>query len=442
MQRDRLWLRLTQAVVAIALFVPQTNSFEDPYEGARWMWPRVTSGDEPHYLVLLNSLVADGDLDVANNYQNVHEGGNDAGENFRNGRLHHHTAWIGPNGRLVLWTDVYFLDLWKWPPNAAGHKMPFLREGVDPAYTPTKEYSYQWPGVAFLLTPFLFPFAGTQWVEPLAIFSLWIASVLSLLAFTSIARTLQVPTRATCVALVLLFLGTPMWHYARALFSEPFAIAALLWAYALFAARKHLWLAGILCGMAMLMKATFVVMIAPLGLALLWDRKVKPVALFAAPLVVSLAISLWLNHHMFGKWLQGPQPWLPGDLWHGAKGLLIDQEHGLLLYSPVVLCGALGWPALWREQRRLALVALGGIAGLSALTASYALWTGGYCYGPRLLLPIIPLILLGLLMRCRKLSWRCADLVLVGGFSAFINAHGAVYYFRYWAIHPFASWFT
>lgn len=443
MRRERLWLRLTFGAVALALLVPQAFSFKDPWEGVDYGPARVTSGDEPHYLVLINSLVVDGDLDVANNYVNVHEGGNQAGENFRNGRLHHHTAWIGPNGKLVLWTDVYNLDLWKWPPNAAGHKMPDLRPGVDPAYIPTKEFSYQWPGVAFVLTPFLAPFAGTRWVEPLAIFCVWIASVLSLLAFASIARTLQVPTRTTCIALVLAFLGTPMWHYARALFSESFAIAALLWAVALFVARRKLWLAGILCGMAMLMKATFVVIIAPIGLALLWDRKWKDIVQFAAPLVVAVGVSLWLNHFMFGKWLQGPQPWLPGDLWHGAKGLLIDDEHGLLLYAPIVVSAAIGWPALFREHRRVALVALGGVVGLYGLTAPYGLWTGGYCYGPRLLLPIVPLIMLGLFMRCRgKLSWRCADVAVIGVASVFINWHGGVYYWLYWARHPLASWFT
>ena len=33
------------------------------------------TGDEPHYLVLINSVISDGDFDLANNYRDVHRGG-------------------------------------------------------------------------------------------------------------------------------------------------------------------------------------------------------------------------------------------------------------------------------------------------------------------------------------------------------------------------------
>ena len=34
----------------------------------------VISGDEPHYLLLIGSLIEDGDVDLANNYDAVHAG--------------------------------------------------------------------------------------------------------------------------------------------------------------------------------------------------------------------------------------------------------------------------------------------------------------------------------------------------------------------------------
>ena len=50
-----------------------------------------TADDEPHYLVLINSLLDDGDLDVSNNYASVHAGGQDAGLFYAVGRnLDHH----------------------------------------------------------------------------------------------------------------------------------------------------------------------------------------------------------------------------------------------------------------------------------------------------------------------------------------------------------------
>ena len=37
--------------------------------------PDVQSGDEPHYLVMIHSLLDDRDLDLANNYRAAHRGG-------------------------------------------------------------------------------------------------------------------------------------------------------------------------------------------------------------------------------------------------------------------------------------------------------------------------------------------------------------------------------
>ena len=44
--------------------------------------PGVRSGDEPHYLVLIHSVISDGDFDLANNYTDMHRGGPQAGRVF------------------------------------------------------------------------------------------------------------------------------------------------------------------------------------------------------------------------------------------------------------------------------------------------------------------------------------------------------------------------
>src|SRR5260370_41395861 len=60
------WLGLTTLIV-----LPQ---FYQPSKAVQWSFPIVAHGDEPHYLVLLNSLIFDGDFDLRNNYLSVHEG--------------------------------------------------------------------------------------------------------------------------------------------------------------------------------------------------------------------------------------------------------------------------------------------------------------------------------------------------------------------------------
>ena len=52
--------------------------------------PVVETGDEPHYLVLINSVISDGDFDLANNYRDVHRGGLLAGRKFTGAPLDHH----------------------------------------------------------------------------------------------------------------------------------------------------------------------------------------------------------------------------------------------------------------------------------------------------------------------------------------------------------------
>jgi hypothetical protein len=404
---------------------------------------RVYSGDEPHYLVLINSLIRDGDLDVANNYRDVHEGGISAGQLQRGKALDHHSAWMA-NGRYVPWHHVYDIRGERWPLSAKFDPVPILNEGMDPSMAATKEYSMHWPGLALLLTPVLFPLRSTVLVEPVALLCAWVAIVLTMLAFVSIARSFGASTLTTIVAVVLTFLGTPLWNYARALFAEPFALACLLGAYALHLKGRRVWLAGLLCGMALLLKATFIMVVAPLGFALLLQKRWKDTLIFGAPLIAAVGVTMLFNHAMFGTYLQGPQQWLKGDIVTGAVGLMTSTQHGLLPFAPVAVCSAIGWPALLREHRRPALVALASVVGLYALIAAFGLWHGGYCYGPRYLVPVLPLMMLGLLTRLRTLPlkpWRCADLVVLGLLSILITARGSIHSWSHWDTHPLTGLF-
>ena len=54
----------------------------------------VTSGDEPHYLLILNSILRDGDLQLEADYRRVAAGGGDAGMRFRGVHLDHHTILV------------------------------------------------------------------------------------------------------------------------------------------------------------------------------------------------------------------------------------------------------------------------------------------------------------------------------------------------------------
>lgn len=77
----------------------------------------------------------------------------------------------------------------------------------------------------------------------------------------------------------------------------------------------------------------------------------------------------------------------------GLAGLLVSPSRGLLIFSPIVLVTLWSARAViernWREPLRWCLLA----ALLQYLLyASYSVWWGGYTYGPRYMLDVLPLI--------------------------------------------------
>jgi hypothetical protein len=67
-------------------------------------------------------------------------------------------------------------------------------------------------------------------------------------------------------------------------------------------------------------------------------------------------------------------------------GLLFSPGKGLILYSPLVILGALGLPGLWRDDRNLAVALLAFFFGLTCLAATSTYW-GDEVWGPRYIVP-------------------------------------------------------
>src|SRR5208282_4424505 len=98
---------------------------------------------------------------------------------------------------------------------------------------------------------------------------------------------------------------------------------------------------------------------------------------------------------MYGSFSRGPYPFYWGDIGSGAVNVLTSPVHGMLPFAPFLI---LAIPGFWFLRRRGLLVwqILGGGLLFFLLTAWWKYWDGGYCYGPRLMLPAIPLLGTGL----------------------------------------------
>lgn len=204
---------------------------------------------------------------------------------------------------------------------------------------------------------------------------------------------------ATGVALVT-GLATPLWVYSKTFFSEPLLALALVvavWGALRGGARG--WLTcGAGLGMAVLVKQAALA-VAPallVGAALHRDNRWQALGLVTGPLaigVVGVALYNWVR---FGSPLDTGYRTAAWDVppWVGLYGLLLSPGKGLLWYCPPLTLGVGGCIPLIQRNRRI-VGFLGAIFGLYLLVnATYNHWHGGGSWGPRLILPVVPLLML------------------------------------------------
>lgn len=107
------------------------------------------------------------------------------------------------------------------------------------------------------------------------------------------------------------------------------------------------------------------------------------------PVLLWLAAVAWYNWSRFGSVTNFGEAesalTLSAPL--NMLGLLFSPGKGLLLYSPLVVLGALGMPRLWRQDRSFAAALLCLLAVMTAVAGSTTYW-GDETWGPRYIVPI------------------------------------------------------
>jgi hypothetical protein len=238
-------------------------------------------------------------------------------------------------------------------------------------------------------------------------------------------------SRFAAIATALAYgLATLAWPYTQTFFSDTMAgwglFAASYWLLA-FQQDKHkhiLFWAGLAWGLAYLSRSINLVTLPVYGLALAavlaegrglgigdWrlGRRVpnpqSPVPnpqfrewiLFASPILAAGIVSLWWNWLRFGSPLDSgyaPSEAFNGDWLFGLAGLLVSPGRGLLWYSPVLLLVPLGVGWFLRRARWLLLSSAGVALLYWLLYAKWYMWHGGYSWGPRFLVPVLPFLML------------------------------------------------
>jgi hypothetical protein len=85
--------------------------------------------------------------------------------------------------------------------------------------------------------------------------------------------------------------------------------------------------------------------------------------------------------------------------WETARdvlsALLWGRHRGIAVYAPILLAAPVGLLVLvCRNYRGVALVIVAAVAWMLLLNVSYPKWEGGWCTGPRLLVPAFPFAML------------------------------------------------
>jgi hypothetical protein len=245
-------------------------------------------------------------------------------------------------------------------------------------------------------------------------------TVLAALAFFGAGLTLGYPRRAALLGGLALGLATPLWPYARTLFSEALAacgMAIALWGMIAFRrtalpkrGTRWLWVAGAGLAVLILAKSSNAVAVAVFAVYLLvvWlgERRqeltvrtwLAQVVAFGAPLGLAILATVGYNyvrfHTLFSFPLE-PDEQFNTPLRLGLAGLLFSSGKGIFWYMPLLWLAPF-FVGRWREARRLPdfILALGAAAAIILFYATWFDWPGGRAWGPRMIVPAVPALAL------------------------------------------------
>jgi hypothetical protein len=240
------------------------------------------------------------------------------------------------------------------------------------------------------------------------------------------SRRFTSPTISFAVAATYL-LATPALNYARTFFSEPAGGLLLLAALLLIIPPasdeplrpRRILLAGICLGSMILFKPAFAIYLPVPALAVLWltirdqgavvDRRssvvhrLTPLALFAVGPIAALVVQAGYNYVRYSPLPDAilrtgyeKEPGFSTPLLEGLGGILLSPGKSIFLYAPVLLLAPLGLWLMYRRReasgRLTAVLLLAEIVVGLVFNSLWWAWTGNFAWGPRLIMPVLPLM--------------------------------------------------
>jgi hypothetical protein len=225
----------------------------------------------------------------------------------------------------------------------------------------------------------------------------------------------------------------------QATFFLALAVHQLVAARERIASRERAFMPAFVCGFALGMCVLTRVAVAPAAAcigfaALIALRGVRAApssfAALLAPLSACAIVFAWTNQARFGSWLEtGYGAGVGGSFFSypphlGLAGLLISPSKGLAIVAPAAFLAPFAWRPLVARVGKpaavfVALALLAVLAPVCCMPGWHAAWT----FGPRYLLPLLPLAWLGVAFALeRARAGKLAGVLLALGLAANLPA--------------------
>jgi hypothetical protein len=214
---------------------------------------------------------------------------------------------------------------------------------------------------------------------------------------------------------------------------ELMLLVALLWVKKAEQEKDDLWLgiAGLPLAFAYVVRPTAIIfLLAFSAYTAFFHRRSFP--WFAASAgVVLIVFSLW-SYRVYGQFLpsyyRASRLALDETFWEALVGQSFSPNRGLFVFTPLFLFSVYGAYLAFKAQDRFLRFTAVLLAPYFLATATFGHWWGGFSYGPRLFLDVIPLLVTLLVFPVKRvdLSFRSRRLytalfLLAFGFSLFVG---------------------
>ena len=403
--------------------------------------PSAYIGDEPHYVLVVHSLLFDRDLNLKNNYASALRGGWDAGRLWRGRPIAHQTILFEPDtGEHALWLDKC---RWKkvdrcWPIDMRttdallDQKFPHIGSPVERSGHPIA-----FPVVAAAAIAASRP--ARNEVEARLGLLMGLIGWLGIVLTYRTGRAINLSARSALGAAALLALASAWLPYTRSFYPATLAGLSLIIAL-LSIVKKRIVMAALAISYAAALKPILSVVAISWMIVLLFQRRWQSASTFG--LCVGLCGAAL---GLFNYWTTGTPmvfgvvtPRASFNTGEALLATLLSPSYGLIVFVPWAIVGFIYLARSTTTSGTLTPVGWAsiGIVPILILLALFP-YLGANCYGPRYWIPFLPWLAIACAAQFQasnKLARSCIVILAVAG--ALVAIPGTILYPSVWDRPP------